>query len=194
MIFRGKAEWMQGGSPEFEWVKAFNDKDDPMVPRNTMIEMILEQAYGYVTKNNEPIVGLLIRARADLNLAARSSENPSGGYPLLAGRYMVNNIQAYDEKQDRYYVDHQMLTTLDVLNHIIDLNKPDALKDDGSGRAQQPEFQAALKQWRDEHWITSDQVRSSAVGETPLLEGDPLALIDGQPIVFKDKFLPDTDE
>lgn len=179
-MFRGKKEWVAGDSPEFEWIKAFNDRVDSIVPYDQPIEMYLEQAYPYLLANDQLAIGALIRVRGDLNITARTAENPNGGFPLLAARYITNKIEQYDVQANRYLINHELMISTTNLNHLIDLNRPEELRVPKSD-----EDRKKLADWRQTHWVTDEYLENCILHDKPVFKDEPIALLDGKPMTFR---------
>lgn len=183
-------EWVDMKDGFYSWLIVYNTPNSPFIP-DAPVSQYVEQAYASLVRNKlgklDIRISALLRIRADLNIASVDGK----GYPFLAGHYVGNNIIGFDQVRETYLVDHQTFITLDMLNHIIDLNKPEELtrpevKTD-------PQLNAQLMAWRKSNLITAQYAVECAKTGAPLFSevdygnnpGDkPIALIDGNAVTF----------
>lgn len=141
-------EWVNENSPEYEKILRFIDKDHTamMTRAGEKIDCEVDAAYAYVKKDDEVVIGLIPRVQFAVNMADK---------PDIAGEYVINDIIGEDMSSDpkRYLIEHRQFVSLDFLNHIIDINRPDIL--DPQTIYNNPRgFKEMAQVWTDHHWLS----------------------------------------
>lgn len=140
-------EWVKEDSPDYEKILRFNDKDHPEMATRAgeKLDCEVDSAYAYVKKNDDVVIGLVPRVQFAVNMA---------DHPDLAGEYVINDVIGEDVASNpkRYLIEHRQFVSLDFLNHIIDINRPDVLDpqtiyDNPNG------FKQIAQIWTDHHWL-----------------------------------------
>lgn len=162
-------EWVSEDSQDYQKVLMFNDKDRPLMATapGEQIDCYVYEAYAYVTKSDELVIGLVPKVQFATNMDA---------HPELAGEYVVNKITAVDRGDGtqpvRYRVDHRQSVYLDVLNHIIDLNRPDVF-DPQTIYNNTQDFKLVAQTWADHNWLPAkynDQIQGLPANRCDLID------------------------
>lgn len=151
-------EWVGITSTAYQKIMLFNDKENPLMSTKPGEKLDCEvyEAYAYVVKKTgKVVIGLVPKVQFVANMNT---------HPELAGEYVINNIKSVRENEKgeatEYLIDHRQFVTLDFLNHIIDLNRPDVL-DPQAIYGNRITYKDVIKQWITNGWATSDQAQSS---------------------------------
>ena len=152
-----ETEWINDDSIKYEKILQFEREGSPLMSTqpNEPISCFLASAKIYPVKVNGSIqlqAGIVPVVQGAVNLA---------DHPIIAGEYVVNNIvgRSEVEGQTRYNVDHRQMVSLDTLNHIIDLNRPDIL-DPQSIYDAQFRFKDIAKYWFNHGWLSEPLYKS----------------------------------
>lgn len=157
-------EWIREDSPQWELIMLFNDKDKPLMytPPNTTVDCYVYSARVFAVKSKtDPKkldfkVGVVFKVQAAVNMGN-----------VLAGQFVKNKLIArtvkevvskdangveHKEKVTYHKVSHMQLISLNDMNHIIDLNRPDVLDPQTIFGASKM-FKSIAKYWFEQKWL-----------------------------------------
>lgn len=144
-------EWIRDDSPEWALIMLFNDKDKPLMstPPNTTVDCYVYSARVFAVKSKldpkklEFRVGVVFKVQGAVNLGK-----------LIAGQFVKNKVVGRTVKDGvtYYKVSHMQLISLNDMNHIIDLNRPDILDPQTIFGASKM-FKSIAKYWFEQGWL-----------------------------------------
>lgn len=144
-------EWIREDDPQWALIMLFNDKDNPLMstPPGTTVDCYVYSARVFAVKSKldpkklEFRVGVVFKVQGAVNLGK-----------LIAGQFVKNKVVGRTVKDGVIYykVSHMQLISLNDMNHIIDLNRPDVLDPQTIFGASKM-FKSIAKYWFEQGWL-----------------------------------------